>query len=66
VRPHWDFRRCLSPRVAAALSDEQRRLLGFSAAPRFYDPWSDRVFQGEGPGRIARWRMALRRLLLGS
>ncbi len=34
VQPHWDFPASLGPEAAAGLSEEQRRLLGFTAHPR--------------------------------
>ena len=62
MRPHWDFPRSLSSNVVAALTKEQRQLFGFFAAPRRYDPWSNRIHRGEvATGRIARLRSMLSR-----
>lgn len=49
VQPHWDFPASLPPEVASALSDEQRRLLGFTGRPRRFDHAARRVVRELGP-----------------
>lgn len=43
VVPHWDFPATLPDDVAASLDDRQRRLFGFDARPRRWDPATRRV-----------------------
>ncbi len=43
VRPHWDFPATLPDDVAARLTDEQRRVLGFTGRPRRFDLVARRV-----------------------
>ncbi|NLV56238.1 MAG: hypothetical protein GXY13_11570 [Acidimicrobiales bacterium] len=43
VMPHWDFPATLPEDVAASLDDRQRRLFGFDARPRRWDPATRRV-----------------------
>ena len=42
VRPQWDYPKSLSPDVAASLTEEQRRLFGFSAQAGWYDYKTDK------------------------
>ena len=46
VRPQWDYPRSLSPEVVAAMSDEQKRLFGFTSRPQWYDYRTDEVVRG--------------------
>jgi len=46
VRPQWDYPRSLSPDVVATMSEEQKRLFGFFARPRWYDYRTDEIIQG--------------------
>ena len=43
VVPHWDFATSLPDEVAASLTAEQRRVLGFEVRPRRYDTGRNRV-----------------------
>lgn len=45
VRPQWDYPRSLSPEVIARMSEEQKRLFGFSARPPYYDYRADEIIQ---------------------
>lgn len=46
LRPQWDYPRSLSPEVVATMTEEQKRLFGFSARPQWYDRRSDEVKPG--------------------
>lgn len=46
VVPHWDFAATFDADAASALSEEQRRLLGFEAKPRRFDLTARRVVRG--------------------
>lgn len=48
VQPHWDFPASLSDATASALTEEQRRLLGFGNTPARYEAATRRVHRG-GP-----------------
>lgn len=43
VVPQWNYPRSLSSDIAATLSDEQKRLFGYYAEPRWYDPRTDQI-----------------------
>lgn len=43
VTPHWDFPASLPPDVAASLTEDQRRVLGFANRPRRHDPADGRI-----------------------
>ena len=64
MQPQWDFPRSFSRGVVRQLTPEQRQLFGFAAGGLRYDARTDWFHRGEPPGRLARARSLLRRIVL--